>query len=127
MNQSVVVKNSKIQGKGVFARRDIKKGEVVLKWDISHQLKKSEVDKLTAKEKKYITYMNRRYVQMQSPEKYVNHSCDFNTLPKKYCDVAIRNIKKGEEITSNYYKTSLFSSSMKCMCGSKKCKGIVRC
>lgn len=78
----VLVKNSKIQGKGVFARRDIKKGEVVLRWDTSHLLKKSEVDRLSSKEKKYVTYLNNKYVLMQIPERYVNHSCDPNTLPK---------------------------------------------
>jgi len=30
--KSVVVKKSKISGKGVFASRDFKKGEIVLRW-----------------------------------------------------------------------------------------------
>lgn len=127
MNSSIIVKKSRIHGKGVFARRDIKKGEVVLKWDISHQLKKSEVDKLTAKQKGYVSYMNKKYVLMQPPAKYVNHSCEPNTLPKNHRDIAIRDIKKGEEITSNYSKESVSGTAMGCKCGSKNCKVIIRC
>ena len=32
----VAVKKSKIEGLGVFALRDFKKGEIVIKWDIAH-------------------------------------------------------------------------------------------
>ena len=122
----IVVKKSKIHGLGVFAARDIKKGEVVLKWDISHQLKKSDVGKLTSKQKGYVSYMNKKYVLMQSPAKYVNHSCDPNTHPKNHCDVAIRDIKKGEEVTSDYSKESVGGTSLNCKCGSKKCKGRIK-
>ena len=38
----VIIKKSKIEGKGVFAARDFKKGEIVVKWDISHQLSPEE-------------------------------------------------------------------------------------
>lgn len=57
---------------------------------------------------------------MQAPEKYINHSREPNTKAKNHCDVAIRDIKAGEEITSNYSKNSL--TPFKCNCGSKKCR-----
>jgi len=122
----VIVKKSKIQGKGVFATRNIKKGEVVLKWDTSHRLKKTEVNELSEKEKNYVSYMNGKYVQMQVPEKYVNHSCEPNTHPKNHSDIAIRDIKKGEEITSDYSKESVGGTFLDCKCGSKKCKGRIK-
>ena len=43
---SVVVKNSKIQGKGVFADTHFKKGNIVMKWDASMMLTKKEAKKI---------------------------------------------------------------------------------
>ena len=60
---------------------------------------------------------------MQSPERFVNHSCESNTTVKNRSDIAIKNIKKGEEITSNYSSHGI--ESFKCKCGSKGCKGII--
>lgn len=48
----VIVKKSKIDGKGVFAARDFKKGEIVIKWDISHELTPEEVKKTPRNRKK---------------------------------------------------------------------------
>ena len=31
----VIIKDSKIQGKGVFANKNFKKGKMVMKWDAS--------------------------------------------------------------------------------------------
>jgi len=70
--------------------------------------------------------MDGKYVIMQDPEKYVNHSCDANTTAKQFCDIAKRDIKKGEEITANYKEELSPSTEMKCNCGSKNCVGIVR-
>jgi len=36
----VIVKKSKIHGLGVFASRNFKKGEIIIKWDTSHKLTK---------------------------------------------------------------------------------------
>jgi len=57
---------------------------------------------------------------MQSPAKYVNSSCEFNTTVKNFCDVAIKDIKKGDEITSDYFASEYLKE--KCNCGSGKCK-----
>lgn len=99
----VVIKKSRLHGRGVFATRDFKKGEVVLRWDVSHRITRSAARKLSKKMK---TYLNRdvqgRLILLVSPERYVNHSSNANTKVKKACDVATRTIYKGEEITSNY-------------------------
>jgi hypothetical protein len=112
---NLIIKKSKIQGKGVFANKDFKKGEVVLKWN-PKKLTKEETGKLTTKQKHYLYQERSKHFLMQSPEKYVNRSCDANTRPKNLCDIAARNIKKGEEITSNYKNVSF-----KCKCRSKSC------
>ncbi|RJQ38739.1 SET domain-containing protein-lysine N-methyltransferase [Candidatus Microgenomates bacterium] len=124
MKKDIVIKNSKINKKGVFAAKDFKKGEIVLKWN-PKILDESEVEKLTVNKKHYIEPAGKgKYFLMQSPEKYVNHSCDANTFVKNNFDIAIRAIKKGEEITSCYKKGSLVSFI--CNCGSGKCKRIIK-
>ncbi|MFH1781904.1 MAG: hypothetical protein ABH835_04815 [Patescibacteria group bacterium] len=51
--KNIVVKKSKISKRGVFAVKDFKKGEIVLKW-IPKFLGKSEVEKLRNDQKHYI-------------------------------------------------------------------------
>ena len=123
--KSVTVKKSQIHGEGVFAARKIKKGEIVLRWNNSHKLTKKEVHKLSEKEKRYISFIKGEYILMQPPERYVNHSCDANTYAKNFCDIAKRDIKKGEEITADYSEEGV-PVDMKCNCGSKNCKKIIK-
>ena len=122
----VIAKKSKIEGLGVFASRNFKKGEVVIKWDISHQLTSAEVKKLPESQKRYVAFLDGKYILMQSPARYVNHSCDANTYTDNFCDVAKRDIKKGEEITSDYSETETPGFEMKCNCGSKNCRKIIK-
>jgi len=122
MNKEIIVKKSKINKKGVFVARDFTKGEIVLKW-YPKILRKSEVEKLKDNQKHYLYKIGKKYFLMQSPEKFVNHSCEANTRVKNNCDVAFRDIKKGEEITSDYGKGGLIS--FQCKCGSKNCRGII--
>ncbi|MGC8929447.1 MAG: SET domain-containing protein [Candidatus Woesearchaeota archaeon] len=122
----IIVKKSKIHGLGVFASRNFKKGEIVIKWDTSHKLTKREVDKLPEEEKRYIVYLDGKYILMQPPAKYVNHSCDANTYSDNFCDVAKRDIRKGEEITANYSETMAPDEYMECKCGSKNCRKIIK-
>ncbi len=112
----VIVKKSKIRGLGVFAGKGFKKGEVVVKWDISDKITKKEYD--SSKDKKYLVKIGRNYIRMKAPAKYVNHSCAPNTTVKNFCDVAKKDIKKGEEITGSYSETGQID--FKCNC--KKCK-----
>ena len=122
MFENVVIKTSRINGKGVFANSDFSKGEIVLTWK-PKPIKKTEIGKLSEKEKMYIVKGRKKFYVMQAPEKYVNHSCDPNTIAKNKSDVALRNIKKGEEITSNYSGRGI--DSFKCRCGSGACEKLI--
>jgi len=127
MEHDVVVKKSKIHEKGVFANRAFKKGQIVMKWDTSKLLTKEEADNLPEKEKRYISPFKGKILLQQPPARYVNHSCDPNTkVAGNSSDVAIKDIKKGEEITSDYSVFFVPGETMECHCGAKKCKGIVR-
>ncbi len=121
----VIIKNSNIQGKGVFAGADFGKGCVVMKWDASIILTKNEAKKIPKKQKKFLVFFKGKYIMAQPPEKYLNHSCDSNTKEGNLCDVAIRDIKKGEELTTNYSIDAPPHVKMKCACGSRKCRKII--
>ncbi len=123
---NVVVKKSKIQGKGAFANENFKKGEVVLKIDDSHII--TDYSTLTKYQKKYQCdwLENSKCILMQSPERYINHCCDPNTYIKTVRGVrivwAMRDIKKGDEITYDYAVNGYYDTATKCRCGSKKCR-----
>lgn len=121
MNTKVEVRNSKIHGKWIFANQDITEWEIVLEWDLSHKIS-SEVEKLLSSEdKKYVCLFDGKYIQMQEPECYINHSCRANTYVWNFCDIAKRDIKVGEEITGNYNEVSSWWPVMDCKCWSKNC------
>jgi SET domain-containing protein len=122
---NLIIKNSEINGKGIFANKDFKKGEIILEWDTTHELKEEEVKELSDNEKKYVSYENGKYILMQEPEKYMNHSCDSNTYAKEFQDIAKKDIKKGEEITTTYPEEEIPDNQMKCNCKSKNCRGII--
>ena len=122
----MLIKKSPIEGKGVFAARDFRKGEMIIRWDISRQLTAEEAEKLPLKEKKYVIFCKGKRILAQPPERYVNHSCDANTTSANFCDVAVRNIKKGEEITANYSQDMSPGESMECACKSKTCRKNIR-
>ena len=125
---NVIVTYSKIHGKGVFATKEFKKGEVVIDWSTcSDKLTKEQVDKLPKGEKRYVSFLKDSvYVLFKSPGKYVNHSCNSNTKAQNGCDVAVRDIKKGEEITADYVLEKVLGLDLKCNCGSKNCRGIIK-
>ena len=126
MVKDVIIKKSEIEGKGVFADRNFKKGEIVIRWDISQKLTSEKLKKIPEKEKRYVVHFEGKNILMQSPAKYVNHSCDANTSAINFCDIAKRDIKKGEEITANYSETMEADESMNCNCKSKKCRRIIQ-
>ena len=124
MNKDIIVKKSKIHEKGAFANKDFRKGEVVLKWH-PKILSKSKAEKLPAKYKIYLYKIGNKYLLMQPPEHYVNHSCTPNTKPKGQTDIAIKSIKKGEEITSDYTGSDEIPNNFPCKCKSKNCKKLI--
>jgi hypothetical protein len=121
-----IVKRSKIHGKGVFATRDFKKGEVVIEWDLKSQVKKEDIPDLPEPIRKNVYYYKGKYIIPTSPGKYLNHSCDANTFAKNARDIALRDIKKGEEITINFSDEAIVDLKMKCRCGSKKCRNKIK-
>ena len=124
-SEDVIVQTSAIEGLGVFAKRNFKKGEKVLRWKPEREMSQEEFESMSPQERKYIPRLeNGRYILMGIPERYINHSCGPNTSYSGWdSDRAVRDIKKGEEITSDYHeylKSDLYGQHT-CNCGSESC------
>ena len=122
---SVIIKNSKIQGKGVFANANFRKGHTIMSWDASMILTENKAKKIPIRYRKYLVFHKGKYIISQSPEKYLNHSCEPNTKEGNLRDIAIRGIKKGEELTTDYSIDAPHHYKMKCNCKSRKCRKII--
>ncbi len=120
MQQKFEVRDSKINGKGLFATSLITKGETVVEWH-PKVLTKAEAGQLPNAEQKHYLYPDgEKMLWMQPPERYMNHSCDANTHVVGKSDVASRSILAGEEITSDYI--DLETENFECNCGALNCR-----
>jgi SET domain-containing protein len=121
--KNIIIKKSNLQGEGVFANIDLKKGDIVIKWHPKRLIDKKDMRKLSKYEQNHTSYTGKgKWVLMGIPERYVNHSCNPNTYFKDNQDVALRKIKKGEEITTDYSVNGIDNWKMECNCNSKKCR-----
>lgn len=115
------VRNSPINGKGLFATKPIRKDEVVVRWN-PKVLSKREAAELPKNEQEHYTFPEGdRILWMQPPERFMNHSCDANTHVVGRSDVASRDIAIGEEITADYL--DLETEEFICNCGTTNCRG----
>lgn len=114
------VKESLIEGRGVFAMESIIKGSVVWKFDHQHDCTMSQedfedLDNNMRSEIRKIGYVsptshNWVYPPENDPARFTNHSSSSNNLSAVFDPhvssepffVANRNILEGEELTNNY-------------------------
>ncbi len=114
-------------GRGVFASRDIKKGEkiFVMQGKVISSRNLSEVTKF----KRNILVdplqiSNNKFINLKVPYVLVNHSCSPNAgIKKNIILTAIKKIKKDEEITFDY--STVWFEGFKCKCGSTNCRGYI--
>ena len=120
---NVEVRGSAIQGRGLYALRDFKVGDVVLRWDLTHAISTRDLSNMSVEDRRYTHPLDEdRAIIVQPPERFVNHSCDNNTEVRDFCDVAIKTIRVGDEITSDY-GTDGSGVEFDCLCGSENCRG----
>ncbi|MBS3113496.1 SET domain-containing protein [Candidatus Woesearchaeota archaeon] len=127
----VYVAKTENTGKGLFAKTDIKKNEAIF-----------SVQGRIIKESKYyagsyyktgprwLTIGKNTWVSplRSNPWWFINHSCKPNAgLRGKVTVVAMKNIKKGSEITIDYSITEDYPSwQMKCECSHNNCRKVIR-
>lgn len=126
----VYVGKSKINGKGIFAKKDIKKGEIIF-------IAKGKIIKYLPKEDLSDLHIGLNWIGVDENIwvdpcgtlfDFINHSCVPNAgIKGKITFIALKNIKKDKEITFDYsISESDVFWKMKCCCGQRDCRKIIR-
>ena len=120
-----VRKNKKVGPFGVFAKKNFRKGELVLMTVPGTIIHKGDFRYVSPYSERWNYYDESHYYFMSDPEFYINHSCDPNVILKDFAISAIRPIKKGEEVCYDYSLDGIDEWKMECKCGKKRCRKIV--
>lgn len=120
-----------IIGYGVFARRFIPKGSIVyVKDPLEIEVTPEQFETMDAQLQaavNWFSYIDETGCRIVSWDiaKYVNHSCDANTISTGYgFEIAVRDIAPGEEITDEYGIFNL-PEVLRCRCGAANCRGVI--
>ena len=130
------IKKSNIDKKGLYASKDIKEGTKIINY-IGKIISKKETEENTKFDNKkdiYLFNLNNRY-DLDGDFKFntarlINHSCDPNCevegVGLKLWISAIKNIKKGEELTYDYgFSYDKDYKQFPCKCGKQNCVGYI--
>lgn len=136
------VRNSKIHGKGVYARKDIPKDTFIIEY-VGNIVSRKEGDKIAEehynKHKKtgsgavYIFELNKKQDidgdVSWNPAKYINYSCEpncrYKIIDNHIWIISIRDIEKGEELSYDYGYDLEDYKDHPCKCNSKNCMGYI--
>jgi SET domain-containing protein len=140
MEEPIEVMHSKVEGFGVFATRKIRIGEIIcyMRGEIVNieELKKLYQFKYRIDDPLQIS--DNSYLILKVPYIFINHSCSPNACIRGINTLlALREIKKGEEITFDYSLTEWSNDKLwkvnwkelwkvPCNCKSKNCRGFIR-
>jgi len=115
----LVVKQSKIHGRGVFAEESIKVRTIFYKVSLVNCIRYNKTGCAYVGDGKWLD--DTKIIN------FVNHSCDANavleTSDNNAMLIASKNIEKGEEISLEYNRTETNGMRQTCNCGSRNCKG----
>ncbi|OGG77308.1 hypothetical protein A3B35_01880 [Candidatus Kaiserbacteria bacterium RIFCSPLOWO2_01_FULL_54_24] len=112
--KDIIIGTGYLAGKGIYAGRDFEEGEVVVQYHLK-PLTEEEFKSLPDSEKEFShTHFGTFYLYSE-PERYVNHSSNPNTYQdfQQGCDIALRDIRKGEMITTDAAKDDIAQSSFR--------------
>jgi uncharacterized protein len=143
---AITVTDSPIHGRGVFAKKDIKKGECIIEYKgqrISWKkaLERHPHDPDQPNHTFYFSLSNGKVIDGKvrgNEAKWINHACQPNCKATEF-DIkndklrvylfAAKNIKAGDELFYDYNlevdgkKTKALKRDYLCRCGKKKCRG----
>ena len=127
MKDSVVVRESGIQGMGAFAGRGFSKDELILEIDCSDVIDDPASLPPSVNGDHLDTLRDGTLILMHPPEVYINHSCEPNTYTRTVNGAwgvyAMRPIREGEELTYHYSVSNFQDWEMTCLCGKPSCLG----
>ncbi|MBA2549250.1 MAG: SET domain-containing protein-lysine N-methyltransferase [Burkholderiaceae bacterium] len=139
----IVVKNSRIHGRGVYAARRLKAGENIIEYK-GERIRWKEADRRPPSDPDdpfhtfFFSLDDQKTVIDASvggnAARWINHSCDPNCETEETDDgrlfiQALRDIRSGEELNYDYSLTieerltAALKKNYECRCGSKNCRG----
>ena len=126
------VRESRIHGRGLFAKAPIAHGEIVAvkggyivskeRWtELERELGSAEIQ---IAEDLFIAPVQKEH--REGSMLYSNHSCEPNIgIQGQIVFVAMRDITTDEELTHDWATTDDQDYEMKCNCGTRHCRGVV--
>ena len=112
-------------GRGLFAAEDLREGTEILHFE-GPELTLAQVRAKTDRACDALQIGVNRYIDLSDPGRLVNHSCNPNAgVRDDYKLVALRQIRRDEEIRFDYSTTIGDGWTMPCCCGFAECRGLV--
>ena len=126
MEDLIYVKETAGRGLGVFAVRDILKDEIIAEFNgPAVTIEQMEGIPQEVWDHLFNVGVN-DYLIVRDPASRTNHSCDPNAgIIRDVFLVAMRDIKKDEEITFDYSIITADNWQLECHCGSPNCRKII--
>ena len=124
----IEVRDSPIEGLGIFARRPLAAGERIRRVAYVREVTDAAPLRPEAGERaEHCTYEDGRILLVAWPDRHMNHSCDPNAYYAFDADgvfvTARRPIASGEELTVDYLINNPGGDSWTCRCGTARCRG----
>lgn len=142
-NPYLVLRRSRIHGRGVYARKDIRKGTRLIQYT-GEVISNAEADRRydddsMSDHHTFLFILNSRLcvdaARGGNISRFINHKCDPNCVAwiegKEIWIDALKDIKKGEELGYEYEYDFLPGYTVEdlefygCRCGSPKCRGTI--
>ncbi len=126
---SVLLRDSPVEGTGVFAARAFEAGETIRRITVVREV--TAEDPIREGERvEHCCYPDGRVLLLGAPDRHLNHSCDPNAFkrflgPDAMEVVARRAIPQGQEITLDYLINTSGGGRWSCACGAARCRGVL--
>jgi len=126
------IRASPIEGRGLFARRAIREGEIVAIKG-GHILDRRQLARVKRRiAQSYIQIADGFFIgaataaEVKRNKLYINHSCAPNLgILGQIIFVAIRPIRPGEELTYDWAMEENTPARTRCRCGAPNCRGVL--
>ena len=125
VHKDLELNESKISGLGLFATKNIAKGEIYTSNEINRMPETSKIVRVTTQinEDFFIGPLNDSQNEWGY---YINHSCNPNCkIYRSILLITIKDIRVGDEVTFDYAHSHNKLLDFKCSCKSKNCRKFI--
>lgn len=126
MQDLIYMKQTKKMGLGVFAIRDIRKDEIIAEFRGPVVMIES-LEGIPREVQDHLYNIGvGKYIIAKEPAVRTNHSCEPNAgIRNDIYLIAMRDIKKDEEVTFDYSMITADEWDIECACGTKSCRKLI--